>query len=301
MANVDYLYFPGLLGSSPATGIRVYRVAQVDHGPVDIHTLDGTAPNEAAHGELDDPVVVSSDHESATNAAAVVVETRKKGKGRKRPLASITATVNSLEDEAGLEVPGPVQRLPGWLECSLARHTQRRWRELAEKAPAAPPPSKQAKLNRSASSASFTDSTDQISSATKTPRGGKTKKPSRKRGRVAEPIDCAESDARQFDDLVKEEPALRPSPFAALNGLSQYYISLRCGGRGSEFSPFYLLPCFGTRMGRFLWCWSSSLSQSSQLRSPSFHRSVRLTLIGQAQSRRGWGQPYGHFVAGGRG
>ncbi|OON20339.1 Bromodomain protein, partial [Opisthorchis viverrini] len=254
-SSVTYIHFPGMLDSTAATLNRVYRVSRLKSGPVDLQQQSNkSSPSPATELEpvaseksgfdssTTEPLTVCKvEHQASSSSSEEPVEiavptraTRGK-RSRKRKfthkknhsqLESSAAEHNRLIAEYGIDVPGPVGRLPRWIDPSLARSTCRRLHGIAGQLKALQSlggATQEKSRGRKTSLLSFTTS---LLERTFNAHGTGSELWSKSSG----PIFLTafhRLDSRKVAELTAEEPALVPSPFGTLCGMSRRYLSMQ--------------------------------------------------------------------------
>ncbi|KAG5447837.1 hypothetical protein CSKR_102290 [Clonorchis sinensis] len=254
-SSVTYIHFPGMLDSTAATLNRVYRVSRLKPGPVDLQQQSKkSSPSPATELEpvaseksgLDssttEPLTVCKvEHQASSSSSEEPVEhtvpvraTRGK-RSRKRKfthkknhsqLESSVTEHNRLIAEYGIDVPGPVGRLPRWIDPSLARSTCRRLHGIAGQLQALQSlgvATQEKSRGRKISPLSFTAS---LLERNFTVHGSGSELWSKSSGPI--PLTAFHRlDSRKVAELTAEEPALVPSPFGMLCGMSRRYLSVQ--------------------------------------------------------------------------
>ncbi|CAH8582335.1 unnamed protein product [Dicrocoelium dendriticum] len=255
-SNVNYLHFPGCLDSESASICRVYRVGRTIPGPVEVpgrsSISEATVPSESLLASSKSHSS-TSEEKSDDGAPNTPVESHRLVKRRKRRQNRVTKVGrlggkqksamlehDRLISELGLEVSGPVARLPCWMDPSLQRSICRRLYKIAEQLQAANQPltllapkpggRRKSQLSRSSSVASsfgaYSDANDSLTTIQsnrirgRTSITGSNKMPFPTFLRV---------DTQKIKEMVDQDPALSPSPFGLLSGLSRRHLSLQAG------------------------------------------------------------------------
>ncbi|KAF5399743.1 hypothetical protein PHET_06987 [Paragonimus heterotremus] len=257
-----YVHFPGLLDIEPSTASRIYRVRRVRRGPVDISgdaklpsgdlkpeksdsptpsLVDDSVAKESVPADCSD-LETPSEPPNLSSVAELLSERvlcRPRRRGQKQN-SSVTKAKNPCPKlkvamikhdrmiaESGLPVPGPVVRLPCWLDSSLARSTCRRWYKIAEELHSSQLTSisgQASKLRKSTPQTWL----EKFASHFNPPRRKKSQGPHQSSAPV--PFSTfLRADNSKLKELVEEDPILNPSPFGLLNGLSRRYLSMQFG------------------------------------------------------------------------
>ncbi|KAA3673792.1 uncharacterized protein DEA37_0010169 [Paragonimus westermani] len=261
-SDVMYVHFPGLLDIEPSTASRIYRVRRVRRGPVNISGDAELSSGVVKPGKSDSPtpslvddsfaketvpadcsdLETPSEPSNLSSVAELLSEKvlcRPRRRGQKRnPSATKAKTPcpklkvamikhDRVIAEFGLPVPGPVMRLPCWLDSSLARSTCRRWYKIAEELHSSQLTSVSGQVPKLRKSTPQTW-LEKFASHFNPSRRKKSQGPHQSSAPM--PFSTfLRADSNKLKELVEEDPILNPSPFGLLNGLSRRYLSMQIG------------------------------------------------------------------------